>query len=432
MAKKKKKVNSHAQQKLQAVHHKKLYMERLRKVCTQIGDGEPLFDLLPQSVLDVIYKNRGTTIKVKVADNLKVTRRFVKIIYCHLEKKLKEEHFIELELPGGKEQISFADYYQLLMPLEMILRTGACQFAGMEKFNEIIDTYDGMLKDYTERLMYILMNTCYTYSDLRKHILYTHKYDVYRGTEEDARRGFGLLYQALILGALPLDVRYVDIDGERLQVIQSGEIAYRDDVLAVVPTTVLLKRLHIKDPSGKKTLPVYIRQHAIDRTIQRASFLLPCSVQLLIFEAFKSSRIVCEGDRYLVECYSGRTKIGYFVGALVDEIFVILTFRLITHSSMPEGRELARLSGSLQCDDMAFLAIDDLKTFANSDIAKNPRVSEIFMDAGCESILKMNKNVNAKRYYWLWEDKKQDHELAKLISEYIQLGDSDKEYFENE
>ncbi|MDR1223338.1 MAG: hypothetical protein LBL07_10755 [Tannerella sp.] len=90
MAKKKKKINLHVQQKLQTAHFKKLYMGRLRKLCTLIGNGEPLFDLLSQRILEAIYANRGITIRIRVADNVKLTKRFIKIMYCHLENEMKE------------------------------------------------------------------------------------------------------------------------------------------------------------------------------------------------------------------------------------------------------------------------------------------------------------------------------------------------------
>ncbi|MDR2119650.1 MAG: hypothetical protein LBP64_02070, partial [Tannerella sp.] len=132
-----------------------------------------------------------------------------------------------------------------------------------------------------------------------------------------------------------------------------------------------------------------------------------------------------------VECYYYEFKIGYFVARIIDGMFVILTFLLITHSSTPEGRKLSQLTG-LKRDDIKFLAIDDLKTLINSDIIYDDRISRIFTEAGCESILEMNSEVSMGDFYWLWDASKQNSELSKLIAEYIQLGDEDEDYFENE
>jgi hypothetical protein len=154
----------------------------------------------------------------------------------------------------------------------------------------------------------------------------------------------------------------------------------------------------------------------------------------LIDRAFLDKRKIIResGNRYLVECYDYDMKIGYFVGMFINGIFVILTFLLITHSSTPEGRKLAELTG-LQREDISFLAIDDLKTLINSNISNDPRIVRMFVEAGCESILDMNFQLNVfGDYHWLRDETKQNSELAKLIAEYIQMGNSDEEYFEND
>jgi hypothetical protein len=117
---------------------------------------------------------------------------------------------------------------------------------------------------------------------------------------------------------------------------------------------------------------------------------------------------------------------------LIDGMFVILTFLFITHNGTPEGRKLAELTG-LQRDDISFLAIDDLKMIVNSDICYDDHIAQIFIDAGCESILDLNFRLNViGDFQWLWDDAKQDTELSKLIAEYNQPGDTDEEYIKNE
>ncbi|MDR1199219.1 MAG: hypothetical protein LBK94_09470 [Prevotellaceae bacterium] len=430
MAKKKKKVNLHAQQKLQTAHLKKLYMERLRKLCTLIGNGEPLFDLLPQHILEAIYASRGITIRIRVANNVKLTKRFVKIMYRHLENEMKEA-FVSLMHPDGNTIINLIDYYQVAMPLEIILMKDSTRFPGKEKFNDHCAMYKERFTDYFEKFINIVRTACVKYSEPDKRILYTHKY----GSRREKNMMGGLMYQIITLDIHLLDIRYVDIHNDRRPVIQVGEIIYEGDDITFIPTTISTKWLYKNGSSKNRTFPVYIQQHAFKRTMQRVCLNKTSLVHALILLAFDiedHSQLIREGNRFLVECYCFHIKIGYFVGMLIDGMFVILTFLLITHNSTPEGRKLAQLTG-LQRDDMTFLAIDDLKTLVNSDIAKDPRIVEIFRDAGCESILTMNNELHTKGFYdWLWDDAKQDTELSKLIAEYIQLGDNDREYFENE
>ncbi|MDR2040877.1 MAG: hypothetical protein LBP98_00980 [Tannerella sp.] len=432
MAKKKKKVNLHAQQKLQAVQHKKLYMERLRKICMEIGNGESLFDLIPLPVREAIYENRGATLKIKVDKDVKITKRFVKIMYGHLEKEMKSKS-IELMIPGMVKYVNLVDYYQLVLPLEGVL-TSVYEFKGKEKFEAFCLSRDERYIKYHKELVYIIHCACYTYCDLSKRSLYTFTFNEQRSSNVIDHQSYtGIFYQIITLGLYPLDVRYVTIHGDRRPVVQTGEIDHRYNLSCLKPATVPLKRLHVKDPSGNTEIPIYVQQHAVNRTMQRACCVFPGTVPSLINKAFSQKRkIIREGSRYLIECYDNEIKIGYFVGMLVDNIFVILTFLLITHSSTPEGRKLSKLTG-LQRSDISFLAIDDLKTLINSDISDDARIAQIFIEAGCESILNMNYQLHVfGDFEWLRDETKQNTELSKLIAEYIQMGDTDEEYFENE
>jgi hypothetical protein len=432
MAKKKKKTNTQAQQKVQAAQHKKQYMERLRKLCTIIGNGESLFDLLPPYILRAIYDNRGVAPKIKVAKDAKITKRFVKIMYCHLENDLKNVQ-IDLLIPEIEYKVSLVDYYQVVLSLEGILSSPVCIFNKREKFDAFLSKSNERFDSYEERFTFLISYACLSYSDLSKRIMYTFTYDAYRpaiGADKYA----GLFYQVITIGVCPLVLRYVAVHGESRPVVQVGEVIYTDeDVPTLRPITISLRRLHIKDPSGTKKIPVYVQQHAIDRILQRTCSSVPGGAVSLVSGAFvNKNKIVCEGEKYLVECGWGDVKIGYLVCMYIDNIFVVLTFLLITHSSTPEGRKLAKITG-LKRDDLTFLAIDDLKTLVNSDITNDPRIIKIFVDAGCESILQINYDLHVNGYYeWLWDESKQDTELSKLIAEYIQLGDSDEEYFENE
>ncbi|MDR1407546.1 MAG: hypothetical protein LBJ23_05815 [Tannerella sp.] len=405
-------------------------MERLHRLCTYIGNGEPLFDLLPLYVRDSAYEHRGA-LKIRVDKGAKITKRFVRIVYSHLEKETKDKR-IELMIPGITHYVNLVDYYQLVFPLEGVL-LNAPMFPGREKFDAFCLNIDERDAKYLKDLVYIIHCTCYAYCDLSKRELYTFTFDEQRASTVINRKSYtGLLYQIITLGTYQLDVRYVTINGDRRPVVQTGEILHKYNISGLKPTTVSLKQLRMKDPTGHTEIPVYIQQHAVNRIMQRACCVLPGSVPSLVHKAFSRKRkIIREGHRYLVECYYEDIKIGYFVGIFIDGIFVILTFLLITHSNTPEGRKLAELTG-LQRSDISFLAIDDLKTLINSDIGYDDQISQIFIDAGCESILQMNFQLSIGYYDWLWDKAKQDSELSKLIAEYIQLGNTDEEYFENE
>jgi hypothetical protein len=427
MAKKKKKVNTSVQQKVQAAQHRKTFMERLRKFCEMISGDEPLFDILSTKVLDTIYYYRSISIKFKVAEGAKITKRFVRIMYSHVENEMKTK-MIDIKVGDVTKRVNLADYYQIVFPLETVLTAETCPFRGKEKFSAFCADAIERYETYVVAFANILHSACFAYGNLSIRTLYTFSLDSHWSPD-------GLFYQIVTLGVYNLKIRYVEINKERRPVVQMGEIKHNKNVSTLNATTVPVERLTANSSDefkGMKELPVYVQQHAVNRTMQRACCTYPGSVPSLIHRAFIENRkIIRQGDKFFVECYYYEFKIGYFVARVIGRMFVILTFLLITHSSTPEGRKLSQLTG-LKRDDIAFLAIDDLKTLINSDIIYDERISQIFYDAGCESILEMNSDVSIGDFEWLWDEAKQNSELSKLIAEYIQLGDKDEDYFENE
>jgi hypothetical protein len=424
MAKKKKKVNSHVLQKVQAAQHKNMFIERVRKICALISKDEPMFDLLSHRVLEIIYYHRGASIKFKVAEESKITKRFVRIMYSHVEKEMKTKR-VTITMGDVISSVNLVDYYQIVFPMETVLLAENCPLREKKEFQQFGINAAKRYEIYIKTLTNIIHSACICYGNLSARTMYTF---VFSSSWSDA----GPFSQVVTLNSYILDIRYIEINNERLPVIQTGEILHSKGISTLEPTTVSLKRLSMKNINGMKELPVYVRQHAVNRIMQRACCMYPGSVPSLIHVSFSERRkIIRDGDLFFVECYYYEFKIGYFIARIIDNMFVIQTFRLITHSSTPEGQKLAQLTG-LSSDDMKFLAIDDLKTLINSDIVRDERISQIFIEAGCKSILKMSSEMNAGDFPWLWDSSKQNTELSKLISEYIQLGDKDKDYYENE
>ncbi|MDR1102917.1 MAG: hypothetical protein LBL42_04075 [Tannerella sp.] len=432
----KKKANIHAQQqKLQAVQRRKAFMQKLRSYCAMIGDAS-WFDLIPEYFRDTVYYNRGTSFTIRVEEGAKITKRFVKILYAHIDEEMKRET-VEL-LPGSGKRVNLFDYYQVIYPLEAMLLTKRASFRGHETFRELYDSAEERCLEHFRQIVNIIYCACYVFCDLSKHCLYTFTYnrtdkpDHFSG--RDSRDLDSRKRQIVTIGTLPLDVRHVKIDGERRPVCLVGEVRHHDNISTIEPSEVLLQRLRIPGAKPGQKAPVYVQQHAVDRIMQRVYCALPGLVASLIFKAFSSKRkIIPSGkNHYLVECYYDDMKIGYFLAVYVDGILVIRTFLLITHSGTPEGRKLEELTG-LQQRDRAYLALDDLRSLANSDIIDDPEVRKIFIKAGCGSILEVCKRV--KWGYddgWLWDRTIQNRELSKMILEYIRLGAGDEDYFVND
>ncbi|MDR1171692.1 MAG: hypothetical protein LBL24_04480 [Bacteroidales bacterium] len=427
----KKKINRAQQQKLLSAQHKKAFMQKLRKYCAMMGD-DSLFNLLPEDIRNVIYGNRGTSFKIRVAEGAKITKRFVKILYAHINEQLKSTTMVFL--PDSNQEVSLFDYFLVVWPLEAMLLSESerAYFSGCERFDELRDAAIDNYEEYLQGAVNIIHRACYAFCDLSKHYLYTFTYNVKENLSDrnsDCRK-----HQMVTIGVLPLDVRHVKINGERRTVCQVGEIKHKDNTSSLLPAEAPLQRLGIPGAAPDEKVPVYIQQHAVDRIMTRAYCPFPGTVESLVYKAFSHHRkIIPAGkDRYLIECFYSDVKIGYFLAVYTDGILVIRTFLLITHSNTPEGRKLERLTG-LQKSDKTYLAIDDLRSLANSDIIDDPAVEKIFIEAGCESIIELCRRVRlGYEYGWLWDKTTQSRELSKLILEYIRLGADDEEYFVND
>ncbi|MDR1274025.1 MAG: hypothetical protein LBK12_05695 [Odoribacteraceae bacterium] len=429
----KKKVINHAQQqKLLAAQHKKAFMQKLREYCTMAG-GDACFDLIPDRTRELVYAHRGASCKFRVAEGTRVTRRFVKILYTYVNGLLKRE-MMEL-LPGSGKMISLFDYYQIACPLGVALQSGKVFFAGQERFAALRDSTEERFSEYARQVTRLLHSACYAFCDLGKHFIYTFTYEIagnrYSERDHDYRH-----HQIVTIGTLPLDTRHVTIEGERRLVSLVGELVYLNhNVPSVLPLEVPFERLRIPGAAPGEKATLYIQQHAIDRIMTRAYYgHFPGTVPMLISRSLAEEReIIPSGkDRYLIACHHDDLKIGYFLASHVDDLLIIRTFLLITHNGTPEGRRLEQLTG-LQKRDKTFLALDDLRSLAHSDIIDDEDVRRIFIEAGCKSLLELCRRVRAGNDFdWLWDDRGQSKELSKMILEYIRLGNTDEEYFVND
>jgi hypothetical protein len=397
-----------------------------------MGD-ESVYDRIPEFLRNTVYNNRGLSCKIRVEEGAKITKRFVKILHAHINGRMRQEG-MEI-LPESHRRASLFDYFQLILPLEGVIRqeSDRAYFRGEEQFRELRDASAEHYETYYRKVVYIIYCACYAFCDLSKRCLYTFTYNV-KNDPLDRSNGECLKRQLVTVGTLPLDERYVKIHGERRPVCLVGEVRHNSNVSTIEPAEVLLRRLGIPGAKPGEKVPVYIQQHAVERIMKRAYCTFPGTVASLVFKAFSNRRrIIPSGkNRYLIECYYEDVKIGYFSAIYVDGILVILTFLLVTHSGTPEGKKLEQLTG-LQKSDHIYLAMDDLRSLANSDIIYDDDVRNLFIEAGCESLIELCRRVQfGFEYDWLWETETQSKDLSKMIREYIRLGANDEDYFVND
>jgi hypothetical protein len=112
-----------------------------------------------------------------------------------------------------------------------------------------------------------------------------------------------------------------------------------------------------------------------------------------MFNSFKNLKYCKDTNgNYLFEFAINNYKVGYFRGDIVEDKIILRTFLFLINNGTPEYKKLHATTG-LKKEDTIYLAINKLSAFINSDLASNERAKEIFVNAGCESLFGVDKNI---------------------------------------
>ena len=141
-------------------------------------------------------------------------------------------------------------------------------------------------------------------------------------------------------------------------------------------------------------LPLYIQRHALKRLDERLG-LQPNNVHSHLFFSLYNQPVNYELDNgcTLIEFNMYEYKVGYLLTTLHEDKLVIRSFLFLTNNGTPEGRKLNALTG-LEKLDKKYLEIDKLSTFTAYRIHEDKKLSAIFREAGCGSLLGA-KNLQA-------------------------------------
>ncbi len=136
----------------------------------------------------------------------------------------------------------------------------------------------------------------------------------------------------------------------------------------------------------QQMVPVYVQQHARDRLSQRLDVHFDGDIHINLIFSIWEPKVIRSGDRYLIEYYFEKIKLGYLVGRLVSGCLLIQTFLFLTNHRTPEGTKLEKLSGMCKID-MKYWNIDKLSTYYLTDINKDPKIKDLFEQAGCGALM---------------------------------------------
>nr|WP_068892224.1 hypothetical protein [Pedobacter panaciterrae] len=377
---KKKKGNSSSNPEAakQALMHRKRFMERMELLCNSLA-GKGYFEKIPEQILAHMYATRYPALKIKASSESVVSKSIVvkanKLLNAFLDDqyinlKNGERILFSMLLSEGLLLINFlhvipANYFPHAALLKEEFKD---YFPGTEAYSSIQEMMDTLVQDV---IVYL--------SDFNKSII---KAD----HSETACYEISSNHNDIYLYEFKTEKKPVVIDGESRPMIRLGWV---DEELDWVFAKVKPSALGFRVAGLDLPLDVYIQTHALNRLQERIN-ITPGIMHSIAFMIFMDPVIKHhkDYDRSLVEFYLSDKKAGYLQVELHGDKLIIHTFLFLTNSGTPEGKKLEQLAG-LQKADKIYLEIDKLSTFNSYHIDKNEQLKELFVQAGCGSLLEL-------------------------------------------
>jgi hypothetical protein len=385
MARKKKGNTLHAQ-KIEKAHHRNEFIARLSKFCDDVT-ADKTFQLIPAHVIEGLYRKRIHPPRLRAAAGQEVPEEML-LDAKKLTSILFKHNTIKLGI-GKIHEISLYDFYTLADTLMLYAkRVKASDYPLASIVKERLAPLTLLEKNGTYELSWKYMGETMTlvslfYSHLHDH-LYALKFEV--RSIVDGRPGLILCME---IYSKKTEVQSFSIDGANRPAYRVGWYSSLNleklSFLAIKPEQVLM-------PPGED-MSVFIQAHALERLSERLDCIETGILHYNICTSLEALK-VCSNKKgeMLLEFSLFKEKVGYFVATMIDNNLLIRTFLFLTNNGTPEGEKLHATTGIMK-EDKIFLQIDKLSTFLNSDIRNNERLQNIFVKAGCQSLIEMDRNM---------------------------------------
>ncbi len=384
MQKRKKKPSQAHQQKVNTAHARNEFMAHLKHFCDEVSSPD-ITKLIPAPDFDLMYTARFHALRVAVAPDHHVAP--LKKIKEWVTYKYRTEM---MPLGVGKvTEMPYHDYFTFgitLIQYAHFLKEDAYPHADVVKkaLAPLAAFAEGELHDKGWNILNKhLIGIVLMFSELMDK-LYTFRLE--RKLNVNDVHG---LFTYMEIYALQTETVDVTIEG-------NTRPAYRI-AFAIGEPTVHLEFITIKSEEvGLRagfSLDVYIQAHALSRLHERMDGIPDSVLHFNAFESFKYLK-VCKNKKgdLLFEYRLYNNKTGYFKGDIIDGRVILRTFLFLTNNGTPEGEKLNASTGIMK-EDKIHLNIDKFSTFVNSDIVTNDRLKDIFINAGCRSLLEIHKNM---------------------------------------
>lgn len=357
---------------------KERFMDRARKIIVLVG-GEGLLENLHDIYLDKLYEVRYPVLKAKAAPGSEMD----KTIVVQFNKLLQQQIVgMELTLPNGNK-IPLSWYLSEGITLSDSI--GELETGGdpeLEKIRKCFSFFSdsGLFhRDLQEILIHLVTDTCTLLSDFNDHI---YRADL---TMTPYFAKFNPDNDIMIHSFKPKKEKIDSKKGSR-NAIRLGwpSPEFNWEYHNVKPSLLGFNTTGLDVP-----LELYVSMHTFERLQERIN-IVPGIMHQILLLTFMEPQIShrWNGEVSHVDFLVAGLKVGYLVVKLHGSRLMIHTFLFLTNNDTFEGEKLGRLL-SIVKEDKKYLEIDTLPALNSYHIDKNEKLSKLFNDAGCGSLLKL-------------------------------------------
>lgn len=369
---------SAAEAKLQSIRHFKRFKERIEELSTLLA-GPEYFKLLPPGAMDSMYANRYPVLKAKPASGSNISKAKV-IQFNKLMNTLMEGQYLPLD-NGNRVPLSWYLSEGLIL-INFVYILIEHYPVNAEKLREGFGDFFPETESQTivENIVdELITDTCILLSDLNKSI---YKADV-------------LNIACFDMSTTQNDILIHEFKPKPFSMMMEGNVHNMLRLGWVSPdmewewASIKPSLLGFTTGALEMAVDVYIQFHALNKLQERLDISpgIMHSIAFLIFLQDEIPHHYVNG-KSLVEYRVSNQKVGYFVVTMHDAKLVIRTFLFLTNDGTPEGRKLEKLA-EIEKADKEYLMIDKLSTFNAYHFEKNEKLSKLFQEAGCGSLLKL-------------------------------------------
>jgi hypothetical protein len=405
--------------KQQEMHKRKLkrekekceYIDQMHQIIDLWG-GEGTFALIPAKNIECSYFLRTLPLKVTAKNHPEVKE---KALYNLLRTigRLIRVNKVGVELSGT------------LIPIDVYLSAGSNGLLLLNHCHSIATEFEWakevsartrigeqseLLWQQASKPWFDLINMVYfLFFDMENHLIwFSHELTTSSQCTNHPQN-------VLDLNVVPVELKHFSTsDGKR----PAFKVCWPKSQIGIMYAEISPSLVGEYSGSGEKSIPVYIQRHAWNRLMERLDGLRKYEIQYCLFDSLREPILIRQGKNKMLIAYKiSDAKLGYLAAEYLDGAVLVHTFLFITNNGTPEGQKLTELTG-LGKLDKKYLTIDKLSCFMRSDISKNERLSTLFIQAGCSSLLNISDVIDSLK------TTQPKLDISQFIIDYLDIGNT--------